>query len=157
MGWWATDVFGGDQPYNLLSAAAEVLGFKENVLTTPDGWNGDVRRLVRDGFDLVGGLDGLADALGVDGDAVMGDEVRHDDQIAVQVVVSLALGAGAPLDESWRARALHASQCDLWAHKNAGRCADMKSFYDMVAAYSAQPVALEHSGLFETIAESFGR
>lgn len=144
MGWWAVDVFGGDEPLDVLDATSRILDVRgeDKYLPTPDEWDDKLAGEVRQALDTLGGLDALA--------AAVGWKEKHT--VKTQALVAIAVGAGADVDDLWRQRGLEAAAKDTWAAQDEDRMNAMRAFAALLVSYTnGDRQSMTHQGLFDFI------
>lgn len=143
MGWFGTDVFGGDTPMDELNTIEDVIGV-ENLYPV----------------DAIEDKDKVADGL-MRHKAVLLQELNNkkgwEQSIAIQVLAATFMAVGAPFPAGLRVRAINAAKNDEWGREDSERFADMNDFAVAVQNYDNKtPTVLNHEGLFQKIAKSFG-
>lgn len=143
MGWWSTDILGGDGPYDVRGELIEVIVGQRD----PDAehfWymkgtkksyrmllNNNMRKVVRAAKNLAEGYEEAGQVLGY-------------------IIMEL----GANMSRRTKAFILQSARNDLWAQENDERKAVIDDFIAKVKAYvPGKPVKMEHKGLFATISE----
>lgn len=112
MGWWSSEIMGGDEPLDILYVMAQTIGAADG-----DGWHGFAWPTTLSAVD-VGALAALLD----DAQFARG----HDQSVAAQVFALLALRLRAPIGEALRERLRGLIERDVWAQTDAGRRAKIK-------------------------------
>lgn len=158
MGWWSTDVLGGDPPLDILANLEQVLGLEaENgsggVLYPLDQLDPAQRDKARAAFeaqpDAFVSYNFLAEQIS--------GGYQPDYWIAVQVMASVAMAVGARMGDNLKALALRAADQDPWMADQPGdfeRAESIQAYRQAVSDYTGTPVVLRHTGLFEAIAEA---
>lgn len=147
MGWWATDILGGDTPLDYVCAIEDILGVEDLYpYSRLAGRAGDLRARL-DG----GGLEQIFTSL----ISRVGD--GWDRSVATQVTAGLVMAVGAQLPEPYKAAAVVAGQRDEWAAEDSERKASIDAYLAALAEYAPPaPTVLTTTGLFEKIAQHLG-
>jgi hypothetical protein len=143
MGWWSTDVLGGDPPLDMLGVIEDQLGVSDLY---PLAALSEAQRT-----ELVAVLDPrTVDALVVELAGAAGDN-----GIGLQVLAAVVMAAGAAMGETLREAALRAARDDEWASEDEERRESMDDLAKAAREYQdGEPVVLAHTGLFEKIRQA---
>jgi hypothetical protein len=148
MGWWSTDILGGDTPYDVAGELELWLGLQPPgsddstvPLHMPDNWSAEERVIVADAIDDYDGTK-LLTALR----KVFTDE---SSVIATQVLGLLVISSGADMSDDLRKAVLDACQRDQWAKEDSRRTRKIAAFAALVKDYDGTPVAIKQRGLLE--------
>jgi len=141
MGWWSTDIMGGDSP---LDVKDEIFGICE-VNEFPD--EGPAVKLKAKDFEEKGPQ--ILEMLR----KLKNNQYYDDHAIGFQVLGVLMMEAGAPISEELKAEILEASGRDSWAASNIERGVKIESFQRAIREYDGTPRVIKSKGLFEVIGE----
>jgi hypothetical protein len=137
MGWWSTDIMGGDTPLDFEDAFFGIC----KVEKFPEG--GGMAKLTKE--DLENNLPEIIDML---------EDTRSEQEIGYQVLAVLMLRAGAKIPERTRGRMEEACHMDDWSHDNAEREIAVGGLLKAIEAYDNKtPIIIKSRGLFEVMAE----
>jgi hypothetical protein len=140
MGWWSTDILGGDTPLDFEDA---IYGICETD-KFPEG--GGIASLTRQSIET-----SLGEIVSMIEDA--GDDAN----IGYQVLAVLMLKAGAAIPESLFSRMEDACHTDEWAQENEERRETVQGLLGALQAYdNSTPIVIRSRGLFEVIAQKLG-
>lgn len=136
MGWWSTDILGGDPPLDALCEIEHIVGIED--LYPLDMWDDNQRAQL----------------------PALINEHRSElltyaasDTVAGQVVGVFLLAAGASLDDNERTIICDAARNDEWARENVDRAHAVTALGTAVENYDGTPTVWHQAGLFETIAD----
>lgn len=158
MGWWATDVLGGDAPLDVLANLERVLGLEAedgsgSALYPLDQLDPAQRDKARVAFeaqpDAFVSYNFLAEQIS--------GGYQPDYWIAVQVMATVVMAVGARMSDHLKALALRAADNDPWLANQPDdfeRAESIQAYRQAVSDYVGTPVVLGHQGLFEVIAEA---
>jgi hypothetical protein len=140
MGWWSTDIMGGDSPLDFEDEIFDIC----NVNKFPEG--GGMAKLTKE--DLQPHLEEII---------AMIEKSRSEKVIGYQVLAVLTMGAGCPVDESLKAKMVEACHLDDWSHENEEREIAVGGLLKALEAYDGKtPIKIKSRGLFEVMAEKLG-
>lgn len=143
MGWWGTDVMGGDTPLDILHEIAESCGLKPDW-DNDSGLEGYLKSYPFTKENVEKNIEKIICTL------VTGYEKRPDDlNIAYQVfgVVLMAVGADIPLVTI--SRIISAASCDEWAKEDDERYQCMQDFVKMLIQYKGKRTVYKSVSLME--------
>lgn len=141
MGWWSTDILGGDTP---LDFEDEIFGICEVEKFPESGGRADLTA-----EDLT---NNLGDILSMIESARFGETY-----IGFQVLSVLMMKAGAPIPESLFPTLEDACFMDEWAKESDERKEATDGLLAALRAYDNQtPIIVRSRGLFEVMAEKLG-
>jgi hypothetical protein len=141
MGWWSTDIMGGDTP---LDFEDEFYGICK-VEKFPEG--GGMATLTKE--DLESNLSEIL--------AFLNENRWGESQIGFQVLAVLMLKAGARVDLPVKVRMIEACHLDDWSHEDADREIAVGGLLKAIEAYDNKtPIIIKSRGLFEVMAEKLG-
>jgi hypothetical protein len=142
MGWWSTDIMGGDSPLDVKDVIFEICEVEEF-----DGNDGHID-LTKE--DLVNNLEHILSYVRDQDNNSYYDERA----IAFQVLGVLMMKAGAPISEELKAEILKNSKTDSWAQENEERAQVVNLFHQALEVYDGKhPIEIKSRGLFEVMAE----
>jgi len=141
MGWWSTDIMGGDTP---LDYKDEIFGICE-VDEFPEGGG----RAELTAKDLEANLSKILEFL---------NENRWGEaEIGYQVLAVLMMKAGARIDLPLKVRMMEATAADEWAQEDEDRAAAINGLYAALKIYDGKsPIVIRSRGLFEVMVEKLG-
>jgi hypothetical protein len=141
MGWWSTDIMGGDTP---LDFEDEFYGICK-VEKFPEG--GRMAILTKE--DLEENLGEIV--------SFLEDNRWGEQNIGYQVLTVLMLKAGARIPESLFGAMEDACRTDEWASENEERREIVEGLHKALVAYDGStPIVIKSRGLFEVMAEKLG-
>ena len=145
MGWWSTDIMGGDTPLDYKDEIFEICGVEQ----FPD--EGPTGELTKEHFAKH--LDKIIND-------VITPAVNNDyyDRFAIacQVLGVLMMKCGADIDEDLKKRIIIGSKTDSWANEDDDRRISVDGFNKAIEAYDGTPIEIKSKGLFQVIAEKGG-
>ncbi len=140
MGWWSTDIMGGDTPLDWEDYFYSIC----NVEKFPEGSNGIAPLKKKD----------IEDNLGAIMAKIEGVNEFYDKSIAYQVLTVLMMKAGAVIDDDMKKTFTEWIMKDEWAQEEEERMQAIRGLVDALAKYdSKRPVVIKSKGLFQVIAE----
>jgi hypothetical protein len=140
MGWWSTDIMGGDSP---LDAKDEIFGIC-HVEEFPE--TGTQVSLTKE--DISNNLPKILEYVRSQANNPYYDEKA----IAYQVLGVLMMKAGAEISPELKTEILEASDTDSWSETNDDRARTVQNFHKAIEAYdNVNPVLITSRGLFETM------
>lgn len=140
MGWWSTDIMGGDTP---LDFEDEFFGIC-NVEKFPEG--GGMASLTKE--DITNHLDEIIASI---------SKEKYDQGIGYQVLAVIMLKAGAPISSELKFEMVKACQDDEWAQEVEERQVSVLGLINALEAYDNKtPIKIKSRGLFEVMAEKLG-
>jgi len=138
MGWWSTDIMGGDSPLDVEDFMFDKAGVEK---FPEEGGPGKLSKkwLEKNQTTIIDKM-------------YKGGSPEKDDlDIAYQVLGYWILKVGAKLDNELKIKILNAAETDNWAEGNGERELTMKLFADAVKAYDpTKAVEIKQTGLIET-------
>ena len=140
MGWWSTDILGGDTPLDCLGIYEEKAGVPDIYpLETLAPEKADALRKHIEADDMAWLR--LADAM------------YQEHSVAVQVGTLIAMTVGARLGPKYKAAAIPAILEDEWAAEGeTARVRTINGFAKALARYTGTPTRIHSRGLFEAMA-----
>jgi|694.fasta_scaffold36925_4 hypothetical protein len=141
MGWWSTDIMGGDTPLDFEDQFYDIC----KVEKFPEG--GGMATLTKK--DLESNLSEIL--------AFLNENRWGESQIGFQVLAVLMLKAGARIDLPVKVRMIEACHLDDWSHENAEREITVGGLLKAIETYDNKtPIIIKSRGLFEVMAEKLG-
>jgi hypothetical protein len=140
MGWWSTDIMGGDTPLDFESELYHHAGVKQfdEDCNSPDLTAEDIARA------LPAYLSEVAEKY----------EIAEDRPVALQVLAYFMMKTGCPISEELKARFHQAADDDEWASEDEERFRVMQEFKAALDSHQpGQSLTLPTKGLFQTIFE----
>jgi hypothetical protein len=140
MGWWSTDILGGDTPL-------DCLGFYEEKTGVPDIY--PLEQLTPEKADA------LRKHIEADDMAWLrlADETYCEHSVAVQVGALLAMTVGAKLGNEYKLAAIPVILDDEWAGEGEpARVRTINGFAKTLTGYVGMPTPIPSRGLFEAMA-----
>ena len=132
MGWWSSDIMGGDTPLDCKSILYEIVGvdqFSNKKLKASHFSTEAITQYLEKSEEI-------------------------DDTINYQVLGVLMMGAKAPIDESLKTSIIDACENDEWGNEDEERKSKLNEFIDQLKKYDGtSQVIIKSKGLFQTIAE----
>jgi hypothetical protein len=143
MGWFGTDVMGGDTPMDHLDTIGDIIKVEDLYpLSMIENKTKVAMQLARHQPKLMKNIKTFT---------------GWDRQIATQVLAALHMAVGASFPRGLRVSAIAAAENDEWAQEDQGRSADMNDFADMVRNYDNKtPTLVNHEGLLSKMARTIG-
>lgn len=135
MGWWSTDIMGGDKPLDFEDSIYEIC----KVEKFPE--EGGIAKIPSKTL-----MEHLTE--------IMNMIEKADDVIGYQVLAVLIMNAGAPISEDTRRKIYEACDNDDWAKGDSDRRDSIINLKNAVMAYDGKtPIVITSKGLFEVMAE----
>ena len=154
MGWWSTDILGGDQPLDDVWDYEKYAGLKgyakdggeDEVIYPLEAMTDYVKAKVKEAFNR----DPMAWL------AIAKDTSDDPDYqaISAQVGAVIALAVGADMTDMYKHEALHLIVQDEWAKEDDRRQASVGELMKAIREYKGKPTVINSKGLFQVIAES---
>jgi hypothetical protein len=142
MGWWSTDVLGGDPPLDAICVIEDKVGMGN--LYPPASLSADERSA-------------LAKVLTEEVSSELFDEFTVD-FVSIQVLGVMIMASGGEMTDRVRAGVINAAGEDEWAKEDSERRAVMDQLTEAVSGYSSGvPTDTAHQGLFEVIADHLAK
>ena len=142
MGWWSTDIMGGDSPLDVKDEIFEICEVEE--FDDNDGHTDLTKE------DLVNNLEKILEYIRKQEN----NDYYDERAIAFQVLGVLMMKAGAPISEELKAEILKNSKTDSWAQENEERAQIVNLFHQALEVYDGKhPIEIKSRGLFEVMAE----
>jgi hypothetical protein len=146
MGWWSTDIMGGDSPLDFedeIFDICKVEKFERLENPIPGGptfkQNTISKELIDDNLDKI---------------ISMLEKSKYEQHIGYQVLCVLMMRAGSEISESLRGRIKEACQLDEWAQENDERKFTCDALCNALNAYdNINPIMIKSRGLFEVMAD----
>lgn len=145
MGWWSTDIMGGDTPLDFKS---EII---DEFLKKDQFHDGLVK--IKEAFDRVPekGLNGLIPHIVRTWGYKVGDSSYVDEvSIGYQVLAVLMMKCGATIPDSTRVLMRESISQDGWATENEERKGKIEFLLQSLASYNGTPIHIKSKGLIET-------
>lgn len=139
MGWWSTDIMGGDSP---LDAKDEIFG-----ICGVEEFGDDGRELTKEDFEK--NMPQILEFLR----GQENNDYYDEKAIGFQVLGVLMMKAGAPISPELKQEILDNSQTDSWAKEDMERGQIVENFHVAIEHYDGAPVIIKSKGLFEAIDE----
>jgi len=138
MGWWSTDILGGDTPLDFEDTYYDICGVEKFPET------GKMNELTKQ--DLETNLNKILDFLDAD--------KWGESNIGYQVLAVLMLKAGAHISGDLQDFMMQACENDEWAQEDTERKVATTGLFNALAAYDNQiPIEIRSRGLFEVMNE----
>ena len=135
MGWWSTDIIGGDTPMDYEDLFKEIIA--DNYLTNDD--------ITAEQFENM-------DEVFANGKIESLDLEKDYRSIAYQVLAVMAMRVGAKISQKLKILMIGNIKQDEWQYENSERRAVIEDLLDTLATYDARhPVKVTSRGLFEVI------
>ena len=135
MGWWSTDIMGGDSPLDVEDAFFEIAQVQK--------------------FPMSGGIATLSkEAVEKNMKAFIAEVKRHADyqpEIAWQVLAVAVLHSGAKLTKTVKTKMIDACDNDEWSLESRERRESVSSLKKALLQYTGTPIQINSKGLFEVI------
>lgn len=140
MGWWSTDIMGGDTPLDIECFIYDILEVQQFVGDTKTGLT---KEHFADPYEIIQKIGQMDDGYWLKGD---------DGNIFYQVLGVLMMKAGAPIETALKAKMINAAHKDEWADEDEERKQRMSSFVDALNRYDGtEPFVIKSAGLFDRI------
>jgi hypothetical protein len=137
MGWWSTDIMGGDTPLDFEDAFFDIC----NVDKFPEG--GGTASLTKE--DFAKHLDKMLEEV---------HRYKDDQNIGYQVLAVLMLKAGAFISGDLQDFMMQACENDEWAMENLDRKRATVKLWEALSMYdNERPIVINSKGLFEVMFE----
>lgn len=137
MGWWSTDIMGGDTPLDFEDQFYDIC----KVNKYPE--KGKRNNLSKE--DLENNLTEIVNFL---------DENRWgENHIGGQVLAVLMMRAGASISDNLKAAMIEACEEDQWAKEDYERHETINGLISALNAYDGTPIEIRSRGLFEVMEE----
>jgi hypothetical protein len=141
MGWWSTDIMGGDTPLDYKDAFFDICEVNE----FPE----DDSRVELTKEDLEQNLTQILQFLN--------ENKWGESSIGFQVLAVLMMKAGAKIDMPVKVRMLEAISTDEWAQEDEEREVAIKGLYEALSVYDGKtPIYIKSRGLFEVMFDKLG-
>lgn len=141
MGWWSTDIIGGDAPLDFEDAIYNICGI--------------------DKFPEEGGKARISAATleeNLDEIVAMIDEDTYDNGIGYQVLGVMMMESGAEISPDLRFEITRSCTEDEWAKEDEDRQTSILGLLGALDAYDNKtPIIIKSKGLFEMIAEGLSK
>jgi hypothetical protein len=139
MGWWSTDILGGDTPYDIVSRIFEICDIEQYEEDKPG------QNLLNDKA-IQENLDEITNYL---------DMLGEDKSIGYQVLAVLMMECGATISKDLKFEMIYACNEDEWAQTNEERQKSILGLLTTLEAYdNSKPIAVKSKGLLEVIYKS---
>lgn len=144
MGWWSTDIMGGDTPLDFEDTYYDICKVEKFI----EKDNSYVRQeLTKEAIEA--NINELVDFVDAD--------KWGDRNIGYQVLAVLMLKAGAFISGDLQDFMMQACENDEWAQEDEDRKVATTGLFNALAAYDNQtPIIIKSRGLFEVMAEKLG-
>jgi hypothetical protein len=140
MGWWSTDIMGGDTPLDFEDSFFNIC--KVNKFPEP----GKMNHLSKEDF-----------AKHLDEMLVIVHKYDYEKEIGYQVLAVLMLKAGAFISGDLKDFMMQACENDEWAQESEERKLATDGLYNALLRYDNEhPIIIKSKGLFEVMAEKLG-
>jgi len=142
MGWWSTDIMGGDTPLDFEDTFYDICGVEK----FPEG--GGMAPLTK--ADLETNLNKIMDFLDAD--------KWGESNIGYQVLAVTMLKAGAFISGDLQDFMMQACENDEWAKESDERKIATDGLFNALASYDNEhPIIIKSKGLFEVMAEKLSK
>jgi hypothetical protein len=140
MGWWSTDIMGGDSPLDFEDEIFDICGVEK----FPS--KGNRNELTRE--DISDNLGAIVSMI---------EEDKYEPGIGYQVLSVMMMKAGAKIPESLFPLLEDACHTDSWAKESEDRKESVDGLLAALRAYDNEtPIEVRSKGLFEVMAEKLG-
>jgi hypothetical protein len=141
MGWWSTDIMGGDTPLDYEDEFFDIC----EVEKFPEG--GGTASLTKGDLESK-----LSDIL-----RFLNENQWGESNIGFQVLAVLMMKAGAEMSMPVKVRMLEAISSDEWAQENDERAIVINGLYEALKVYDGKtPIYIKSRGLFEVMFGKLG-
>lgn len=142
MGWWSTDIMGGDSPLDWEGDFYDVCGV--------DMWIGNKQKPLTKEI--------LEKNISAMVSKVENEKYAEDRNIGFQVIGVLLMKSGSVIDPTLKKKITQACKDDEWAKEDDERKASVNSFMEKLKEYKGEtPVVIKSKGLFEVMAEKISK
>ena len=139
MGWWSTDILGGDTPLDWEDEFYEMANVEKWQEKTKSNIPKEVIELHQKSFS------DLLDSTGYSGEG----------EIGYQVLAVMMMRVGASIDPVIKAKMVTAALGDEWAKDDSEREETMQGLVKALSQYkSGTPILIKSKGLFQVMAEN---
>ena len=140
MGWWSTDILGGDAPLDYEDAIYDICGIDK---FPEEGGKARISAAVLE--------ENLAEII------VMIDEDAYDNEIGYQVLGVMMMASGAEITPDLRFEIIRSCNEDDWAKEDEERQRSILGLLGALDAYDNKtPIIVKSKGLFEVMSEKLG-
>lgn len=140
MGWWSTDIMGGDTPLDFEDAFYEIAGVEK----FPE--SGGKTKLNKETVEK--NFDRFTDVV---------HKCSYEQEIGWQVLAVVALSAGINIPVVAIAEMKQACMNDQWATEDNERRITIDSLLNSLNTYDGTPIIINSRGLFEVMAQKLGK
>ena len=134
MGWWSTDIMGGDSPLDFEDEFYDIAGV--NKFPESGGMTKLNKESVEKNFDKF---------------VAVVKKCDYEPEVGWQVLAVTAIGAGAKIPVVAMSKMKQACVNDSWAKENDDRKKSVESLLDVLNEYNGTPIIITSKGLFEVI------
>ena len=134
MGWWSTDIMGGDSPLDFEDEFYNIAG----VIKFPE--RGSKTKLNKETVEK--NFDKFVSVV---------KKCDYEPEVGWQVLAVIAIGAGANIPISEMAEMKQACVNDTWAKENNSRKRSVELLLAALNEYNGTPIVITSKGLFEAI------
>lgn len=140
MGWWSTDIMGGDEP----------LDFQDEIYDL-SGIDNDYDIIPKKKFDLNVILDHFTNKHYYTKSNSNWMENTDEGNVFYQVLGVIMMKSGIVIPDELKEKMIKAAENDEWASEEDERKEKMDSFISTVKSFDGTPIIINSKGLFETI------
>lgn len=140
MGWWSTEIMGGDTP----------MDWEDHFFTICDADkyddDGNLIKIKKDVFAKK--LKHLVNRI---------DIVKHEPQIGWQVLAVMMMEAGAKIPDDIKEQMVLSCETDPWSKENPERKTHTEALKATLNTYEDKPIKFQFKGLFAVIGERLAK
>lgn len=135
MGWWSTDIMGGDSPLDWEDAFYRIC---------------EVQKFTKDFSNI---LDLPKEAIESNWDKLIQEIDGYDSEIGWQVLAVKAMAVGVNIPDHVMEKMIWACDEDCWAKEDLERAQNVSGLKAALQVYDGTPIRIKSKGLFEVIAD----
>lgn len=136
MGWWSTDILGGDTPLDIICSIENSLPETVEIDVNSEEEVDKIRKHLTDNKKIV---------------FETVNKWEDEDGINLQVLAFILIRYGVPITKEERQLFIDACKSDTWAETNSNRQAHINNLIETINNYKDEPIMLTTTGLFEVI------
>ena len=159
MGWWSSDILGGDTPLDFQDSFHDLVGIDEGYDNEDDKTSVADRKMLYEKEDksfVNKAIDGILNRWGC-GDP---EDAYYKEQLSIgyQVLAVEMMACGAKISDELKVLMEFHIPNDEWSHDDQERAGKINQLYEALLSYTGEaPVVISSKGLFETIAEKLSK
>lgn len=140
MGWWSTDIMGGDSPLDWEDSFYSICKVKK----WPDD-SSEMAQIPKEA--LQAHVEKIVEEI---------EEVREtwDKQVAYQALAVVMMRSGCEIEENLKANMICAAHLDEWAEEDEDRRKACNDLIQKLKDYQGTPTEVRSKGLFEVLGEA---